>query len=68
VFDDLYYLERAAMVQVLAQSSGGRLKLISDEVAEQTARQHAQERQQSALFLESLKRRLEASDPGWSQR
>jgi ribulose-5-phosphate 4-epimerase/fuculose-1-phosphate aldolase len=68
VFDDLYYLERAAMVQVLAQSSGGRLKLIPDGVAEQTARQHAQERQQSALFLESLKRRLGSSDPGWSQR
>ena len=68
VFDDLYYLERAAMVQVLAQSTGGALKIISDEVAAQTALQHAQERQQSALFLESLKRRLDASDPGWSQR
>jgi hypothetical protein len=68
VFDDLYYLERAAMVQVLAQSTGGRLKIISDDVAAQTAVQHAQERQQSALFLESLKRRLDASDPGWSHR
>jgi len=68
VFDDLYYLERAAMVQVLAQSSGGKLKIIPDEIAAQTARQHAQERQQSHLYLEALKRRLEMSDPGWSQR
>jgi hypothetical protein len=56
------------MVQVLAQSTGGRLKIIADEVAAQAASQHAQERQQSALFLESLKRRLDASDPGWSLR
>jgi ribulose-5-phosphate 4-epimerase/fuculose-1-phosphate aldolase len=68
VFDDLYYLERAAMVQVLAQSTGGKLRILTDEVAAQTAAQHAQERQQSALFLEALKRRLDTSDPGWSQR
>jgi len=68
VFDDLYYLERAAMVQVLAQSTGGKLRLVPDEIAAQTADQHARERQQSALFLEALKRRLEAGDPGWSQR
>jgi ribulose-5-phosphate 4-epimerase/fuculose-1-phosphate aldolase len=68
VFDDLYYLERAAMVQVLAQSTGGRLRILTDEIAAQTAAQHAQERQQSALFLEALKRRLDTSDPGWSQR
>jgi ribulose-5-phosphate 4-epimerase/fuculose-1-phosphate aldolase len=68
VFDDLYYLERAAMVQVLAQSTGGKLRIVPDEIAAPTARQHAQERQQSALFLEALKRRQDAADPGWSQR
>jgi len=68
VFDDLYYLERAAMVQVLAQSTGGKLRIVPDAVATQTAQQHAQERQQSALYLEALKRRLDMTDPGWSQR
>ena len=68
VFDDLYYLERAAMVQVLAQSTGGKLRIVPDAVAAQTAAQHAQERQQSALYLEALKRRLDMTDPGWSQR
>jgi len=68
VFDDLYYLERAAMVQVLAQSTGKKLRLIPDAVAAETAAQHAQERQQSALYLEALKRRLDQTDPGWSGR
>ena len=32
-FDDLYFLERAAMAQVLALSTGGRLRSIGDDVA-----------------------------------
>jgi ribulose-5-phosphate 4-epimerase/fuculose-1-phosphate aldolase len=68
VFDDLYYLERAAMVQVLAQSTGKTLRLIPDAIAAETAAQHAQERQQSALYLEALKRQLDQTDPGWSAR
>ena len=68
VFDDLYYLERAAMVQVLAQSTGKALRLIDDKIAGETAAQHARERQQSALYLEALKRRLDRTDPGWSGR
>jgi ribulose-5-phosphate 4-epimerase/fuculose-1-phosphate aldolase len=67
-FDDLYYLERAALVQVLAQSTGGKLRLISDNVAASTAAQHAKERQQSALYMEALKRRLDETSPGWSQK
>jgi ribulose-5-phosphate 4-epimerase/fuculose-1-phosphate aldolase len=33
-FDDLYFLERAALVQVLAQSTGQPLRFIPDDVAE----------------------------------
>ena len=33
-FDDLYFLERAAQVQVLAQSTGEKLRFIPDEIAE----------------------------------
>jgi len=32
-FDDLYYLERAARQQILAQSTGKKLKLVGDDVA-----------------------------------
>jgi ribulose-5-phosphate 4-epimerase/fuculose-1-phosphate aldolase len=68
VFDDLYYLERAAMVQILAQSTGKTLRLIPEDVAARTVAQHEQERQQSALHLDALKRRLDKTDPGWSER
>ncbi len=38
-FDDLYYLERAAKQQVLAQSTGQELKIIPEETVELTAQQ-----------------------------
>ena len=38
-YDDLYYLERAAMVQILAMSTGRPLVLIPPEVQEEAARQ-----------------------------
>ena len=46
-FDDLYYLERACMAQMLAQSTGGKLKLVPDEMAAQVAQAIEGERQQS---------------------
>ena len=55
-FDDLYYLERACMHQVLAQGTGKPLKLIPDAVASRTAKQIAGERQQSELHLKALRR------------
>jgi ribulose-5-phosphate 4-epimerase/fuculose-1-phosphate aldolase len=66
VFDDLYYLERACMVQVLAQSTGGQLRRISEDVARQTALQFEQERQQSTLHFAAMKRHLDRIAPGWS--
>jgi ribulose-5-phosphate 4-epimerase/fuculose-1-phosphate aldolase len=56
-FDDLYYLERACMHQVLAMSTGRPLKLIPEHVAARTARQMDGERQQSDLHLAALRRR-----------
>jgi ribulose-5-phosphate 4-epimerase/fuculose-1-phosphate aldolase len=66
VFDDLYYLERASMVQVLAQSTGKRLKLIPNHIAEQTARQFERERQQSYMHFDAMKLHLDKISPGWS--
>jgi ribulose-5-phosphate 4-epimerase/fuculose-1-phosphate aldolase len=56
-FDDLYYLERACMHQLLAMGSGQPLKPIGEHVAARTARQMDGERQQSDLHLAALRRR-----------
>ena len=56
-FDDLYYLERAARQQVLAQSTGLPLKIMSDEQVEHTARQGRQGREiQAKEHFMALKR------------
>jgi ribulose-5-phosphate 4-epimerase/fuculose-1-phosphate aldolase len=65
VFDDLYYLERACTVQVLAQSTGKRLRLIPDHIASQTAKQFEQERQQSFMHFDAMKLHLDRISPGW---
>ncbi len=65
-FDDLYYLERACMVQVLAQGSNKVFKRVPHHIAAATARQWAGERQQSTLHLAALRRMLEREEPGWS--
>lgn len=57
-FDDLYYLERACMHQVLAMATGRPLRLVPEAVAAHTARQMAGERQQSDLHLKALRRRF----------
>jgi ribulose-5-phosphate 4-epimerase/fuculose-1-phosphate aldolase len=65
VFDDLYYLERACTVQVLAQSTGKKLKIISEDVAVQTTKQFEQERQQSYMHFDAMKLHLSRIYPGW---
>jgi ribulose-5-phosphate 4-epimerase/fuculose-1-phosphate aldolase len=67
-YDDLYYLERAAMVQVLAMQSGKPLDNIDATLAEHTANQiAADESRQAILHFESLKRMLDRDEPGWSR-
>lgn len=65
-FDDLYYLERACMLQVLAMGTGRRLRVVPDDVAARTARQMNGESEQPALHLEALKRVLDRDEPGWN--
>ena len=62
-FDDLYYLERACMVQVLAHSTGLPLKRISAQVCRHTSEQFETARQQAALHLEAIKRMLKREAP-----
>ena len=66
-FDDLYYLERSCMVQVMAQSTGKKLRLVSDEMAAKVCEQIEGQRQQSALHFAALKRLLDRDEPGWSR-
>ncbi|HYR65642.1 MAG TPA: class II aldolase/adducin family protein, partial [Reyranella sp.] len=64
-YDDLYYLERAAMVQVLAMQTGRPLDNIDAALAQHTADQIADGAQQAILHFEALKRMLDRDEPGW---
>ena len=65
-WDDLYYLERAAQAQLLAQGSGRRLKIVPEEVVRRVAAQEAAGRAESArLHLESVKRILARAEPSF---
>ena len=66
-WDDLYYLERAAEVQLKAMSTGRTLLPVSVEIAAETARQMREGDPESArLHLESMRRVLDRLDPGYS--
>ena len=66
-FDDLYYLERACMLQAQAMGTGKPLRIVPEEIAAKTGRQMNQESQQAMLHLEALKRILDRDEPGWSR-
>ena len=57
-YDDLYYLERACMVEVLAASTGRPLVPVDAALAGRVAAQTNGERLQSELFFASLRRTL----------
>jgi ribulose-5-phosphate 4-epimerase/fuculose-1-phosphate aldolase len=65
-FDDLYYLERAAQAQVLAMSTGKKLKLVGDNTARAVQQQIERDIPvYSANHFEALKRLLDRDAPGW---
>ncbi len=64
-FDDLYYLERACMLQVLGMGTGKPLRTVSVKIAAATRAQMDAERTQADLHLEALKRILDRDEPGW---
>lgn len=57
-YDDLYYLERACQVQVLAAATGRPLAPVDPALARRVAEQTLGERLQSDLFFEALRRVL----------
>jgi len=65
-FDDLYYVERAAEMQVLALSTGRPLRLVTDEVARRTAVDFARDRPAYAhAHFEAIKRLLDREDDSY---
>jgi ribulose-5-phosphate 4-epimerase/fuculose-1-phosphate aldolase len=67
-FDDLYYLERAAKVQILALSTGLAPALIPEDVAARTCAQwHSYPGDYSSRHFDALKQILDEEEPGYRQ-
>ena len=65
-WDDLYYLERAAEVQLKAMGTGRKLLPVVPEVAAEAARRMRQGDPESAkMHLESIRRVLDRQDPAY---
>ncbi len=64
-FDELYFLERAAKTLVLAYSTGQPLNILSDEVAEKTARSWEPYRESAFAHFRDLKRLLDEKDSSY---
>jgi ribulose-5-phosphate 4-epimerase/fuculose-1-phosphate aldolase len=64
-FEELYFLERAAKTLVLAYSTGQPLNVMSDELAEQTARGWEPYRDAAFAHFRDLRRLLDARDPSY---
>lgn len=65
-FDDLYYLERACQTLALAYATGQPLNVMSDEVAERTARGWEDYKDAAFSHFEEMKRILDAKDPSYA--
>lgn len=66
-WDDLYYVERAAEVQVKAWSTGAKMAPVSHEIATEVAKGERESHPSSArLHLESIKRFLNHAAPGYA--
>ncbi len=63
-FDDLYYLERACKVQVLARSIG-KMRPVDPKIVEKTAQQIAGEKAQCYRHFDALKRILDREEPDY---
>ena len=57
-YDDLYYVERACMVEVLARQTGLPLRPVPEAMAAEVELQTRGERLQADLFFEALRRTL----------
>lgn len=65
-FDDMYTLERACQILMLAYATQQPLKVLSDEVAEKTARDWEGIRDFSLAHFEEMKRILDREEPDYA--
>ncbi len=65
-FNRLYYFERACMTYILALQTGRPLRVLSDEVAEKTARELESYPEQDARHLAELKAILDEEDSSYA--
>ena len=66
-YDDLYYLERACHIQVLAMQTGRPLRHIAKDVLEHTSAQMGPERESMPLHFAALKRVLDRDEPDYAE-
>ena len=62
-FDDLYYLERACMIQNLAQNYNSKFRRVPKGLVKKTAKMFSKDKEQSFLHFEALKRKLIKENP-----
>jgi len=66
-FDTLYYLERAAQAQVIALSTGRKLRMVGDNLARSTQQQIASDLPvYGTLHFKSLRRMLDRREPDYA--
>ena len=65
-FDDLYYLERACQVQIIAQSTHMPLKTVDNSIAEKTRRQFRQSQIFADDHLRAIRRILDRECPDYA--
>lgn len=65
-FDDLYYLERACQVQVLAQATHRPLKIVSDAICRTTFDQVREEQIFAEHHLAAIRRILDRESPDYA--
>jgi ribulose-5-phosphate 4-epimerase/fuculose-1-phosphate aldolase len=62
---DLYFLERACKLQVLAQSTGQPLVRVADDIAEMTARQGENIDDDKEMYFHAMKQILDEDEPSY---
>lgn len=66
-FDDLYYLERACQLQVIAQSTHRPLKLVDAKIARKTREQFLQDASFARYHLDAIRRILDRECPEYAE-
>jgi len=64
-FDRLYHLERSCKTLVLAYSTGQKLNMLSDDIAEKTAQQWEQYAESSSAHFAEMRAMLDVKEPDY---